>query len=321
MKVALKKMIWFLAWLLMLLAGGSLLSKLVLRSGHYYRIKPDTECIVLGHSQPECGFNDSLVPHVENFCQGGESYFYTYQKAKKLLEANPQIKTVIVSYANNQIHERMDKWVWGDKYLYNSYPKYHFMMDGKDYALLLKRNFPEVLKSETKAFKDFMSFMIKNRKSYLENRNWGGYLYLKRNKVDSLLKTDYLEKERRDIRLELSPTNIGYLEKIVALCKEKKVTVLFLRMPVRPDMPFLKNEPQYRKVKKEKFPDVELLDFRNYPLPIDEFGDFDHLNHKGAKRFSMYFNNLLADGLLDATDKQKDIDASIKTLFLKNAIQ
>ncbi len=314
MKAALKKIFLFAGILVVFLAVGSYVVKSTLRNGNYYRLKPDTHTIVLGHSQPECGINDALIPKLENFSQGGESYFYTYQKAKKLLEVNTQVKTVIISYANNQIQKRMDDWVWDDSHLYTNYPKYNFMMDDADYGLLLKHNFTEVLKAETKAFKSFTSFMAKNGKSFLTDRNWGGFLHLKRNKVDSLLKTDYLANENRDIKLELSDTNIEYLEKIVALCKAKKVEIIFMRMPVHEKLPFLKNESQYQDIKRRRFADVELIDFRKFRVTNDEFGDFDHLNHKGAKRFSTYFNRLLQNGLLQSVHKQNLIDTSIQSL-------
>jgi len=314
MRSLLRKIFVFSAILAIMLITGSTLAKAYLRNGDYYRIKPDTNCIILGHSQPECGVNDSLISGVQNFSQGGEAYFYTYQKAKKLLAGNPQIKTVIISYANNQINQRMDKWIWDDQHIYASYPKYNFMMESADFSLLMRHNFVEVLKAETKAFKDFAAFIVKRKSDFLSNRNWGGYFYLKRNKVDSLLKTDYLKKERREIKLALSEKNIEYLEKIVALCKANGVNVLFIRMPMHPQMPFFKNEEQYREVKASRFADVELLDFKDFPATTDEFGDFDHLNHKGAKRFSSYLNQLFDDGLLQSKEKQRQIDVSIRAI-------
>ncbi len=311
MKAALRKIFLFTAILAVMLIVGSLASKTVLRNGDYYRLKPDTNCIILGHSQPECGINDSLVSHVQNFSQGGEAYFYSYQKAKKLLADNPQVKTVIISYANNQIHERMDNWIWDDKHLYNAYPKYNFMMESSDYSLLFRHNFIETLKAETKAFKDFASFFTKRKTDYLANRNWGGYLYLRRNKVDSLLKTNYLKRERSKMTRGLSEKNIEYLGKIVALCKSKGIAVFFIRMPARPEMPFFKNEKQYHEIKAARFADIDLLDFKDFPATTDEFGDFEHLNHKGAKRFSAYLNQLLQNGLLKSNDKQRQINNSI----------
>ncbi len=321
MRLFLKRLLWFVLPLLVIFAGCSLVSKLVLRCGDFYRLKPDAENIILGHSQTECDLNDSLIARTQNFSQGGEAYFYTYQKLKKLAADNPQIKTVFISYANNQINERMDKWIWGNENMYNYYPKYSFMMDWSDYQTLLRHNPQEVLKSETKSIKDFAMFLIKNHKDFLRGRNWGGYLYLKRDKVDSLLKTDYLKKERNAIKLKRSETNIGYLEKIVRFCKEKHIRIIFIRTPIRPDMPFLKNEAQYKEVKKARFNDVPMLDFRDFPATTDEFGDFDHLNHKGARRFSVFFNTLLADGILQSATMQADIDKAIQTLNLNDSIR
>jgi hypothetical protein len=320
MKALLRKLFRFALILAIIIAGTVVLSKMTLKHGPYFKVGADTKCIVLGHSHTECGLNDKLISHTQNFSLGGEPYFYNYYKLRKLLEANPDIETVLISFSNNQIHQRMDKWVWDNEHLYKSYPKYHFMMGWDEYKILLANNPFEILKAETKSVKDFAGFMVKNRKDFLRDRNWGGYLSLERKKVDSLLKTNYVEKERREIRLELSDINIAYLRKMVDLCKEKHVRVLFLRMPSHPEWPFRKNEPQYQEIKRTKFPDVELLDFRDYPVSNDELGDFDHLNHTGAKKFSIFFNDLVEKGLLDYKSKQKDINAALENITLKDSI-
>ncbi|RZJ29436.1 MAG: hypothetical protein EOO48_07505 [Flavobacterium sp.] len=321
MKSLLKNILIFIIPLLLLVVGSSVLAKMVLKRGDFFRLKPDTEYLILGHSQPECGINDSLISHAQNFSQGGESYFYTYLKLQKLLEANPKVKTVFISYANNQVNTRMDKWIWGNENMYANYPKYSFMMDSHDYRVLLAHNPQEVLKSETKLVKDFLGFMVKNRTDYLRDRNWGGYLYINRSKVDSLLKTDYLEKERKAIKLKFSRKNIEYLQKIVALCKQKNVRIIFLRMPVRPDLPFLKNEKQFLAVKRILFNDIEFIDFKNFPAAHDEVGDFDHLNHVGARRFSLFFNGLLESGLLKSRNMQGDINAAMLKLTQNDSIR
>ena len=59
---------------------------------------------------------------------------------------------------------------------------------------------------------------------------------------------------------------------------------------------------------KSKFSDTEFLDFSQFQLLNSEFGDLAHLNHKGATKFSIWFNNLLNNGLLEKDNKQKFID-------------
>ena len=61
-----------------------------------------------------------------------------------------------------------------------------------------------------------------------------------------------------------------------------------------------------------RFADIEFLDFAKYPLQNSEFGDFDHLNYRGARKFSIWFNQLIDDGLLERTDKQSFINERIE---------
>jgi hypothetical protein len=50
------------------------------------------------------------------------------------------------------------------------------------------------------------------------------------------------------------------------------------------------------------------LDFSKFPLTKDDYGDFEHLNHNGARMFSMAFNDMILKGLLSSPNKQQFID-------------
>ena len=121
MKQFLYKIALFIVSFTVLVISISIASKNYIESNATFTIKPTTTNIIIGHSQPECGLNDSLIINTENFSQGGESYFYTFQKVKKLLSVNDKIKNVFISFSNNQIAVEMDKWTYGDKYIINYY--------------------------------------------------------------------------------------------------------------------------------------------------------------------------------------------------------
>jgi hypothetical protein len=320
MKAVLTKLFLFSAILLVILAVANWFAKKSICDDSRYKIDTKKRNLILGHSYTECGLNDSLIDNTINLSQGGESYFYTYQKLRKVIAANPAIKTVFVSFANNQIQERMDKWVWDDKYTDKYLQRYNCMMNWPDYKLLLAHNPTAVLKAELAVIKlAGRSFVLKP--DFIAERTIGGYLFLKRNKIDSLRKTGFLQREQRDIKLKVSPANIDYLRKIADFCKDSRVDLYFLRMPMRPDSPFLKNDVQYDSVRKADFADVTLLDFKNYPTPTEDCGDFEHFNYKGARKFSAFFNGLLSDGLLSAPDKQQAIDSSIASLTSNDSRQ
>ncbi|CAM3385348.1 SGNH/GDSL hydrolase family protein [Flavobacterium longum] len=320
MKAALQKLALFSVILLAMLLLAAWAARRVSGRESRYHFKASADKMIIGHSYTECGLNDSLIARTINLSQGGESYFYAYLKLKKLLPANPQIKTVLVSYANNQIQERMDKWVWDDKYLDNNLPKYIYAMDVSDYVFLLRKNPVGVFRAELTLIKNAASTAVRPRDLFAD-RTVGGYLYLKRNKVDSLLKTDFLEKEQKSIRMKVSKANVDYLKKIVELCRKHHVDVVFLRMPMRPDSPFAKNESQFDSIRKADFADVAFLDFKHYPTPAVECGDFEHFNHIGARKFSLFFNDLLSDGLLQSGNKQERIDQAITALTSKKTAE
>lgn len=317
MKAALQKLALFSVILLVVLLLAAWAARRISGRESLYHFQASTDKMILGHSYTECGLNDSLIAHTINLSQGGESYFYSYLKLKKLLAANPQVKTVLVSYANNQIQERMDKWIWDDEHLDNKLPKYIQAMDVADYSFMLRKNPVGVFRAELIHIKNTASAAVRPHDLFADHAI-GGYLYLKRNKVDSLLKTDFLEKERKSIRMKVSKANVDYLKKIVELCRKHHVDVVFLRMPMRPDSPFAKNESQFDSIRKKDFADVALLDFKHYPTPAIECGDFEHFNHIGARKFSLFFNDLLSGGLLQSGNKQERIDQALTALTSKN---
>ena len=287
-------------------------------NGKYFSLAPDANCIILGHSHPECAFNDSLIDHFQNVAQSAESYFYTYLKLKNLLKNNPQVKTVFVEYTNNQITMEMNLWTWGDKYLDNQFPKYAAVMQSDDLKLLLQHNANSVFKSLPVAVKKNLVFLLGNYRNYIKYNTWGGYLYLeKQNK-------NFIEKEIEKIGVASASSsatswvNIEYLQKIIHLCKINKVAILLVRSPLNPLYEGTKNEMEYQKILHEKFAGTPLLDFKDFPLPSNAFADEEHLNHRGAKIFSVYFNHLMSEGLLGQVNKQQFIDTSMLLFSIAN---
>lgn len=314
MKQFLFKTAFFLVGFVLLVLLFSFASKKYVEAHATFTIKPSTTNIIIGHSQPECGLNDSLIINTENFSQGGESYFYTYLKVKKLLVVNEKIENVFISFSNNQIAVEMDKWTYGDKYIINYYPKYSFMMDHTDYKLLLKNNYLAVVRADFKATITNTKFIMAKDKSYLKDRNWGGYLKIEWNKVDSLMKKNYLNKFEKKQFTKISNTNIYYLQKIIDLCTSKKVGVVFFRTPIHDGLFQIQNEFLFDKVRLENFKSVVFLDFIHFPITKNGFADFSHLNYKGATAFSKFFNALLQKDVFHSKNAQQIIDNEISNL-------
>ena len=271
-----------------------------------FKIDKNVKYIVVGHSHPECAFNDSLIANFKNLGNSGESYFYTYFKLKQLIKQNSNIETVFIEFTNNQIDKSMNEWVWDNKYLSYRFPLYSPYMNCMDKYTIMKNNFS--------GFQNAMSLSLKNKIGRLFSNDFnfsneiGGYLYLERDKTDSLIQNMPIDSVKNNSVTDISETNLQYLSKIVELCKENKKKIILIRSPQHKMYKGYHNETIYKSILNSRFSNVEYLDFSKFPLLNSEFGDLEHLNHKGATRFSIWFNQLLKNGILVKSEKQKFID-------------
>lgn len=287
-------------------------SEYIINKKSDFKLNTNTKYLVLGHSHSECAYNDSIIQNLQNFAQSAESYFYTYIKLKKLVQSNNQINTIFLEFSNYEIDDDWDYvYTWGNSLITSKFPKYSAITDKDDLFLILKKNFKTVISSKSISLRSNLGFAFSKKSNYPKANNWGGYLHLIRDKTDSLvLSTDYLLKFQKTDKL--ASTNLEYLLKIIDFCKKNKVNLYLIRSPLHPKYPGLHNETSYQNIIKTKLSKVEFLDFKNFPLQNSEFGDLNHLNHKGSKIFSVWFAQLLNTGFLEANNKQVYIDEEIK---------
>ena len=72
------------------------------------------------------------------------------------------------------------------------------------------------------------------------------------------------------------------------------------------------NEDLFKKILRTKFSNIEFLDFAKFPALNSDFGDFEHLNYRGADKFSKWFNGLINAGLMNRSNKQQLINEKIE---------
>lgn len=293
-------------------------SEIIIKNNANFKLKPQTKYLVLGHSHPECAFNDSLIKNLKNLAQTGESYYYTYFKTIKVLEQNPSIEIVFIEFTNNQIYELMNNWIWGNMYMDYRYPKYSPFMSLSDKFILIKNNPSGFINASSLAFEQNFKRIRKQNFNY---SNWiGGYLFLKRYKTDSLLKSskwiDYKQKQN----IKLSELNLKYLTKIIDLCEQNNRKVILIRSPLHSKSESYASENIYQQIRATHFSSNEFLDFSKFPSNNSEFGDLEHLNFRGAKVFSNWFSNLLKSGVLEKRNKHEFINAKIKMQENKNSL-
>lgn len=281
----------------------------IVKENANFKIDNKNSTLIVGHSHAECAFNDTIVDNLTNLSASGESYFWTYPKIKQTISQNPNINTVFIEFSNNQIEKDRDEWIWGDVNLSARLFTYIPFLDFEDIKLLLAHNRSGFIQSTSKSFRRNFTKIFTN--DYDFRGKVGGYLWLERNHTDSLIANlDTLNL--RKVPTKISMKNIEYLEKTILFCEQNNIKVYLVRAPQHKFFIDRKNEKTFVKVRETYFNDIEFLDFNNFSLKNDEFGDFGHLNHKGAKIFSTYFNSLIHDGLLEQKDKKSFIANSMK---------
>jgi hypothetical protein len=282
---------------------------------HYFRLNNNIKFVVLGHSHPAYAYNDTLINNFSNCANLGEPYFFTYLKTRKIIENNNQIKTVFIEFTNNVITKIMDTlYTWNNNKLNGDLPKYFPFMDFADFFVLCINNpkgvFENLPITLTKNIEKIFLVSSGIKINLKIDRRYGGYFYYEADKTDSLIN---LQKNNLKVvdNLEMAKTNIAYLSKLIEFCNLNHVKVFLIRSPLHPKYIGFSNELKFREILNSKFTNLEFLDFKDFPLQNHEFGDLSHLNYKGARTFSVFFNKLLNAGLLNKGNKQEYINNEI----------
>ena len=290
----------FLCLLFISLAISSISINSYIENKIYFKLNKNIKSVVFGHSHPETAFNDSLISDFKNLAQSGESYFYTYLKAKLVLNQNPQIKNVFIEFTNIDVTQIRDHEIWSDKYINWRYPTYAPLMSAKEWLLLVTKNPKAIGKTLPKTFKKQLSRIQSNHYNYCPVTS--GYLYINESKLDSLLQANANKDIPDKEYYKESVYNLRYLEKLVSLCKEKNLNIYFVRSPLYKKSFYLSNNDLYTRIKNDNFPEIKLLDFNDFSLLNNEYRDLHHLNYKGAKKFSSWFDKIIIDSLKSTTN-------------------
>ncbi len=298
------------------LASGTiiLLERMILNKQKRFVLPPQKKYLILGHSHGEAAYNDKLIDSSQNLCISGESYFYTFIKLRKILENNTNIKGIFVEYCNNNIIDEMNKWTWDDVIIQARYKLYSAYAGIDEVKLLYSKNSKSAFVCDMKSIINNLYYIARSKTVTEEGSLMGGYADLHRNVIDSMLSVLHGKKNDNRLDTTLSPVNILYLQKIIAACKQMNVKLFLIRSPLHPmyfGLGGLGNEARFKAFLDTKFAGVEFLDFRDYYAPNNEFGDLEHLNEAGAKRYSLFFNRLLKLGLMEMHSKQEFIDEQI----------
>lgn len=293
MKAFLQKILLFIFCFYSGIACVMLLTNYQVKKHANFKLKPNINKIIIGNSQPECAYNDSLINNFKNLASSGETYFYNYQKLKPLLKQNPQIDTVFIEFSNTNILVREDQKIWSNKYLNHLLPRYYPFVSLQDQYVLATNNPLGFQKAVLISFKKNINRLRKN--SYDFKDSIGGYWYLKRHKINAILDT-LKPSKTKEIYLnnsQMSTIDLEYLQKIIQLCKKNHIVPYLIRSPFHPYFSGSRYETNYQQILNSQFKSIPFIDFKAYPLKNEEYADLQHLNYKGSLKYSNWFNDYI----------------------------
>jgi len=264
----------------------------ILEKNATFILPDDVNLLVLGHSHSECAFDDKFIGNFRNLSNAGQSYFYLLPKLEKVLEQNPQVEKVFIEFSNGQIEERMNDWIWGYDKLSNFFPTYAPFLGWEDNMMLYQNNRNGLYSTIPIMAKKNLGKVLLGDFNYSDDI--GKFKPLEKSIIDSLLNNRKNgTKEPEVTNPVISEINLQYLKKMILKCETFGVEVILIRSPQHRFYNYRANEGLFQKIRRERFNDIEFLDFNDFPLSDEEFGDFAHVNKKGAIIFSNWFDEAL----------------------------
>lgn len=296
MKLFLRRLLLFIT--LLIIATAALLGVLIqqVNKKECFVLKPGrVETVFLGFSHVQCNINDSLISHARNLGDAAEPFFYTYQKAKRIFESNPEIENVFIEFSSKCISNFMDSTIFSDYHLPQFLPRYATVLDGEDYRLLFRLNAAQLLSAMPVVPRESLLAYRNRKQDVMEAKKWGGFVYQTESTVAKRLERIRKGYTRPALSNDTTRYNLIYLNKLVKLCREKGKRIWFFSSPLHAQSGDRANAALFNEIRETRYGSIPYLDFRDLYFPDDQYRDFEHLNGRGARRFSIFLDKLMQD--------------------------
>lgn len=291
MKGFLYKIVLFVTIVIALMAG--IVGTVYLISNHYVsslNIDENIQTLICGDSHTQTAINDELIPNSLNIAHSSEHYLYSYNVLKLLLGNNPQIQNVILGFSYHNISSAQDDYLFEPDKSQYMYPRYISVLDRKSFTKLITAN----PKGFINDFKDiFQGF---NRHIGAEELHRFGFIggYYSSdltNKNDSTIQHTINNHYLGDKGMPqgYSDIQISYLQSIVELCRVEDVKLILINCPISKEYKAMIPESFIYTFqdKATQFGPL-VIDYSDFSVPENCYGDGDHLNASGAEIFSAY---------------------------------
>lgn len=254
-----------------------------------FKIGSNYSTYIMGHSHAEFAYNDSLIKNAKNISNSAEPYFYTFSKLKKLSEINPELKLILLEFSNNSISKAMEDWIYEERYLNHRFTFYAPFLEFQQFRILIS-------KSPIITFENFFKSIVNNFWKLIRNDLNYSIFFGKYSGLDKQLSSEPKIEFVAEKESLISQNNLQYLKKIISLCKERNIKIIFIRTPQHDSCSELANELTFQKTYDNNFSEIPFLDLQGFPLEIKDYADAEHLNIHGAKKVSIWLNQKIKEG-------------------------
>lgn len=248
------------------------------------QIEKNTSTIVLGPSNGECAWNDSIIGNSINLCRSGQSLGGSYSALRWAVEYNnAEIDTIVLCASLIGIVYNSDdnllEWYEEDNCLFEYDVLFDFFKDRPSYWGKVTTQFPYNL--------------------FLRRKPYGGYIYTIRDKLDDPMVNSAINTlisqagGKSNISENYFRTNckyqLHYLRKIRDYCAQHHKKLVILSTPIY-RIPNLIDDSGYRQLICHELGDSALIaDYSRFEFPDSTYyGDLEHLNYRGAEYFSKH---------------------------------
>ncbi len=304
MKVFIRKILVFIIPILIVWAVLECFYKTV-ASNYSYKHRlisenyDDIETLILGDSHAFFGINpEYLDTRAYNLSNISQSLYFDQLLFEKHIDSLPKLRNVIITigyYSLSQLpNTKEDVW---RKYFYRSQMELDVPVIGpfdfKKYSLSMTRRF-------NKSVSLIHTYVEKGTIIGCDATGWGTY-YENTNGGVLDIESRATAKRHEDFLFNFEE-NISRLQSIIAYCKKIHCNVYLVDMPVYEGYLDLLDSNKLEKITKScsdlaiNNSNVMYINLRQDPrLEKSDLYDPDHLNHKGAEKYTKIINTIISD--------------------------
>jgi hypothetical protein len=267
-------------------------SELIIKQKTYLAMDRKPDILLIGDSRTVCGIDESGYKNAFSMAYYGEGYMRNYFRLKNVFEKEKSFPKIIVMQLEAlRFTKGFSRYKSNNYFYYNLYSPWDTELSWKDFFKEAQRYYYSKLIPYSEIFsmlkQNELEFNIKINKKFSSNDSERRIILAKKY-FESELTGKYL------IENLYYPETIEYLKKTVALCKQNKVKMIFVKFPLTREIlgemtrtlgeNCLKGQPSDKTAAENNIPVIDLQYI--YADRPDFFVDCHHLNNIGRNNLT-----------------------------------